>query len=79
MSNKAVLLAFSLIALSALMVVPMADVSADDDIMTITSDPDTSVSDSGSDREYLYEGVMIVLVVLGFLGILHIFYHSKKK
>ena len=79
MSNKAVLLAFSLIALSVLMVVPMADVSADDDIMTITSDPDTSVSDSGSDREYLYEGVMIVLVVLGFLGILHIFYHSKKK
>ncbi len=86
MLNKVALIAVSLVALAAVAFLPAADLSAEDDMILLSSDASdeeieaTSLDEGGEkDRNYLYEGVLILVVVLACLAYLHVSYYSKKK
>lgn len=81
MSNKAALLAVPLAILAVLAFVPMADLSAEegDAVQVIDDSGVTKSSEDSNERNYVFEGAMVFIVLLAVLGYLHVKYHSKKK
>ena len=71
MASKYALAVLALVMCS-LAVLPVADLSAEDDgMMYLASEPEVA-DDAGSDNAYVYQAIYILLIVLIVAGALHV-------